>query len=1043
MGSIDLSMGAGTPPYTFLWSNAATTEDLTGLTAGTYSVVVTDSLGVIDSLTVTLIEPNILTANLSTTLHHGYAIACNGASTASIALTVNGGTPSYTYSWSNSESTQNLEGIGAGNYTVTVTDANGCSVSGNVTLAQPGSKTSSLSSPVNSFGFNISCDSTNGEIDLNVSGGVSGFRYNWNNGKLTQNIYNLDVGSYSVEVKDSNDCAVTDTITITAPVKMGVLSDSIVVYPNGKNMSCYGCQDGIIVAQPGSGTTPYSYLWNTSATTQTITGCSSVAAGYSVVVTDAGGCIKTLTGITLSNAPTPPPMQLSASKSDFNGNNISCHGNSDGTIDLSVAYGTPPFTYLWTNTATTQDLSGLIAGTYNVLVTDSFGFTDSLKITMKEPDVLTSALTPDLYNGYALKCHGSLDGSVYTKIRGGNTPYNFLWSDSSTLETLKNVGVGTYHVTVIDANNCLITDSITLTQPDAITDSISSPVNGYGFNVGCSLKDGIINLSASGGVTSALGYTYNWSNGVITQNQSNLYPGSYSVIVKDNNGCSKVDTITLTTPPPLTNLTDSINIYSNNANVSCDTCTDGVITALATGGTTPYTYLWSTAQTTQTITGCLPLPKTYNVQVTDAAGCKKSLERIMLVPPKSNDWKATGNYGSSGILGTLDSSDLKIVTNSSERMRVAANGNVGIGTQSPQEKFHVNGGNARIGGNVIIDSLAFTDTSANHNAYRMLACGANGGMIPIGPEITPAPAPIGTLVCGSGYPFDYWNYNYCDLVTWDNVGIGTHTPQSKLEVYGNDNSSATSAMNIASHNGTSILSARDDGHVGIGTANPIDRLQISTGTEKISFGNITAASGNGWCNSYIGFNAARNSATGYWTFEGNGYSDNGGTVIMSNIAGDLFFCSRDDGNGTTVNNLTDHDIYTDTKMIIRKDGSVGIGITPPIPGVMLDVCGSIRSKEWIVKTGWTGCDYVFDPEYKRMTWMEKAKYFSDNRHLPQIDSALEMQKNGFALAKTTQGILFNTEENSLDIIELYKLITELRKENLDLKKRLENLEGTK
>ncbi len=962
-GSIDLSVSNGTPPYSFLWSNSATTEDLTGLTAGTYSVVVTDSLGIVDSLSVTLIEPNLLTANLTTTLHHGYAVPCNGG-TASISLTPNGGAPSYTYSWSNSDSSQNLEGVGAGNYTVTVTDANGCSVSGNITLAQPSAITTSLSSPTNSFGFNISCDSTNGEIDLNVSGGVSGFRYNWNNGKLTQNIYNLDVGSYSVTVKDSNDCAVTDTITITAPPKLAGVNDSVVKYSNNKNMSCYGCHDGIIVAQPIGGTTPYSYLWSTGATTQTVTGLyPSIDAltTYSFIVTDAGGCIKTLSDISLSNAPPPPAMQLTATKSNFNGFNISCHGNSDGSIDLSVVDGTPPYTYMWSNAATTQDISGLSGGTYQVNVTDSFGFKDSLKIYLLEPNILTSTLTPVLHSVYAISCYGGNDGKVSAKGSGGAAvaatinPYTYLWSDSSTSATLEGVIAGTYHVTISDINNCTVTDSIILTQPNAITDSISSPVNSLGFNTTCNGKDGSINLSVNGGVpTATFGYFYYWNNGSISQNPSNLYPGSYSVTIKDNVGCFKIDTITLNTPPQITSLSDSINIYSDNANVSCDTCTDGVITALPVGGTSPYTYSWSNSQTTQTITGCLPLPKTYSVEVTDAAGCKKSIERIMLAPPKSNDWKATGNYESNGILGTLDSSELKIVTNSSERMRVAANGNVGIGTINPTERLEING-NVKIHGALTVDSMANTIMNFDTIRTSRIMALAGDSLIHFGDSST-------ILIP-----------NWCKL--WND---GT-------------NGFAKGITLGSGYNGPST------------PQNPYPTGSIAIGMYSTAIGYNVRAGYNAIHNHHAGNNVIIGNSGDPYSYFDNDVSNSLMVGFNSNIP--TLSISPSHGNGTT--------------------GAVGIGVVTmddlaavQSSGYLLAVKGKVIAEEFRVKlysVGWP--DYVFDANYKLRSLKELSEYLLLNKHLPGIPSSGEVKTDGFALGEMQSRLLKQLEELTLYIIQ--------------------------
>ncbi len=383
---------------------------------------------------------------------------------------------------------------------------------------------------------------------------------------------------------------------------------------------------------------------------------------------------------------------------------------------------------MWSNSATTEDLSGLAAGTYSVIVTDSLGAQDSLSVTLIQPAALTANPTSGTTNGYNIKCFGGNSGYISLTVNGGTPSYTYSWSNGDSAQNLNNVAAGSYSVIVTDANSCSVSGNITLTQPTALTASLSSPVNSFGFNVSCPSddasatgagKDGEIDVTVNGGVST---YTFDWSNGQTKQNLTDLSAGTYSVKIGDKNGCSLIDTITLTGPPKFGDVKDSITVYPNHESVSCDTCNDGVITAVPVDGSSPYTYSWKTGETTQGITGCSPL-KEYSVKVTDHAGCVVKIDKIYFMPPKSLYWKTAGNSGTQGTLGTNDANDLSIVTNGTESMHLSVGGKIGIGTTPPSGStqpylLYVEGGIATrevkvIGGN-------FPDYVFDEN-YRLLS----------------------------------------------------------------------------------------------------------------------------------------------------------------------------------------------------------------------------------------------------------------------------------------------------------------------------------
>ena len=208
-GSIDLTVSGGTAPYTYTWSNGATTEDVSGLSAGSYTVTVTDVNAC--SVTVSNIivgEPSQLTANCSPT-----DVSCNGGSDGAVDLTAAGGTPPYTYAWNNGSTMQDISGLAAGSYSVVVTDANGCTATCSATVNEP----TPVAIQINPS--NVSCNGGNdGAINITVSGGTPAYSYLWNNGATTEDLMNLSAGTYSVQVTDANGCtATTSSITINEP----------------------------------------------------------------------------------------------------------------------------------------------------------------------------------------------------------------------------------------------------------------------------------------------------------------------------------------------------------------------------------------------------------------------------------------------------------------------------------------------------------------------------------------------------------------------------------------------------------------------------------------------------------------------------------------------------------------------------------------------------------------------------------------------------------------------------------------------------------
>ncbi|MEP7168598.1 MAG: SprB repeat-containing protein, partial [Bacteroidota bacterium] len=584
-GSIDLTINGGTLPYNYNWNTGATTEDLSGLSAGNYSVTVTDANGctTIDNATIT--QP---AGSLSTSISLTQGVLCNGGNNGSINLTVTGGTLPYTYNWSNGASSQDISNLSAGIYTVTITDANGCFAGVTGTITQPSASLSATASVTQ----NVNCYSgTNGAITLTVNGGTSPYSYNWSNAATTQNISNLNAGTYSVSITDANGCTFTQSATVTQPT--GSLSATASAT---QNVSCNGGANGIIDLTVNGGTSPYTFNWSNGATTEDINNLS--AGTYIVSITDVNGCITSQNAVI-----TQPTGSLAANISASQ--NVACYGGTNGTIDLTVIGGTSPYSFNWNNGASTEDISNLSAGTYTVSITDANGCTETQTGLISQPSGGLAASTTVTGN---ISCFSGNNGSIDLAVSGGTMPYSYNWNTGATTEDLINLSAGTYTVSITDANGCTSNSAATITQPAgslATNVAINQQVSCYGG------ANGSINLTASGGTAP---YSYSWSNGSSTEDINGLASGTYTVTVTDVNGCSASTSAGITQPSGALSANTSVS-----QNVSCNSGSNGSMSIIVSGGTSPYIYDWSTGASTQSINGLNA--GTYTVTITDANGC--------------------------------------------------------------------------------------------------------------------------------------------------------------------------------------------------------------------------------------------------------------------------------------------------------------------------------------------------------------------------------------------------------------------------------------
>jgi gliding motility-associated-like protein len=577
-GSASTSAEGGTSPYSFVWSSGATGELAENLSAGNYSITVTDANNCSAETSIEITEPDVFT--ISTSLI-GNAL-CNGDNNGSASTSADGGTTPYSFSWSSGATGELAENLAAGNYSVTVTDANNCSAETSIEITEPDVLTISASL----IGNALCNGDANGSASASAEGGTSPYSFVWSSGFVGELAENLSAGNYSVTVTDANSCTAETSIEITEPVVLTISASLI------GNALCNGDANGSASTSADGGTTPYSFSWSSGASGELAENLS--AGNYSVTVTDANSC----TAETSIEITEPNILTISAS---VLGNAI-CNGDANGSASTSAEGGTGPYSFAWSSGATGEQAENLSADNYSVTVTDANNCSAETSIEITEPVVLTISAS---LIGNAL-CNGDANGSASTSAEGGTTPYSFSWSSGAAGELAENLSADNYSVTVTDANNCSAETSIEITEPDVLT--ISASLIGNALCNGDS--NGSASTSAEGGTTP---YSFSWSSGVSGELAENLSAGNYSVTVTDANNCSAETSIEITEPDVLTISASLIG------NPLCNGDANGSASASAEGGTTPYSFSWSSGATEELAENLSA--GNYSVTVTDANNC--------------------------------------------------------------------------------------------------------------------------------------------------------------------------------------------------------------------------------------------------------------------------------------------------------------------------------------------------------------------------------------------------------------------------------------
>ncbi len=636
-GEANAAGSGGTGTITYAWSNGGTTQIITGLTAGTYTVTATDANGCAAADTIDVNAP-ASSVNSSVTLDSN--ASCFGESDGGLTAVGSGGSGTYTFSWNTSSTNATIDGLAAATYSVTVTDVNGCTDSASANISSPPQLfafTSELTAPT--------CNNTaDGSVQGFGNGGTGAYTYAWSNGGTTQVISNLTGGTYSVTVTDVNGCTDDEDETLSAPNPIVIVKDSL-------NESCSGSADGeAYIASFSGGSAPFTFIWNTGSTNDTITGLT--AGSYTVTVTDSNSCTEEATFILDSGS----GATVSVDSTD-----ITCNGDNDGTAAANAA-GAATITYAWSNGGTTVTISSLATGTYTVTVTDGNGCTAVDSTVVNEPAVLVATASALLFETCTTN-----DGEATVNLTGAQGTPTFGWSNAATTQTITGLDASTYSVTVTDVSGC--TDSSSVVILDTCACSVDA---GLAVDAGVSCtgttNTGALSVSPSGGTGS---YTRLWSNGATSVSINNLAAGTYSVIVADNNSCADTAQVTLSattssiaSPTILTNDTSlcvgtSLLLQGQSNSTSTWTDTTALLCTNTSGGSVSGVFsnvpATATGSATLSVTGFGDLDDGFlpeNIAITDETSgsvgtydgsntqCATATETFSITQTNINSWSA-------------------------------------------------------------------------------------------------------------------------------------------------------------------------------------------------------------------------------------------------------------------------------------------------------------------------------------------------------------------------------------------------------------------
>jgi len=681
-GTATVIITGGTPDangeYSSTWETGATDLSIADLEAGFITIEVIDDNGCVIIDSVEIMQPEEMLLTLTPT-----HVLCFEENNGMLETATTGGDGNYTYEWSNSETTSNIQNITADNYCVTVTDGNGCEVTGCMDITEPAELI--LSSQTVNAGCNGGLD---GEIDLTIQGGTGMYTIDWDNGSSDEDQMGLAAGIYVVEVMDENMCTTMLSVDVAD-------SDAIESSFSTVDVNCNGGNDGSIELEVSGGQGIFQFAWTgPNGYSSNEEDPTNIEAGdYQVVLSDAQGCSQTL-NITINEPATAVEINIPTTETI-------CFDASNGSAIVEATGGAGNYTYEWSNGDDTADATNLTAGTYTIIVTDQNGCSADGSVEIVQQNILSFGMTQegaDCFNGtngtasidqisYGLQaadpndfqiqwstgasdvlmvdnliggqtyfttitdalgctatnditienpaeigaqagiqkvvsCAQGSDGQLIANGDGGTAPYSYVWDATAGGQTdaiAIDLPAGTYNVTVTDANGCSTQTEAILTDPTPLAASFTNTP------VQCNGEaNGTAEVSVSGGSSP---YSYLWQDGQVTAEAVNLFGGLQEISITDANGCLLEESIDIAQPDlPLTSQSDADD-------VTCFGDRDGVIMLFPDGGTAPYSYSTDGENFFGSSTLIAIEPGTYDVTVRDSRGCLHTVSDIFVGEP--------------------------------------------------------------------------------------------------------------------------------------------------------------------------------------------------------------------------------------------------------------------------------------------------------------------------------------------------------------------------------------------------------------------------
>jgi large repetitive protein len=590
-GAIDVFVTGGTGAYQYLWSNMATTQDITNLTAGTYTVVARDARQCTGTVGINISEPSALMAIIDSVA----SPYCNADSSGYLSVKFAGGATPYQYVWENQSTSNVRTHLRAGNYRLTLTDANQCSFVFTHTLTEP----AALEATVTSIQQPSCIGVANGAITLAASGGTSPYTAVWSQPNTTGlSLQNAASGQYSVTASDSRGCSKSLQNLVLNSVQAIPVTQLLV-----QDIACFGNQTGSIEVQIAN---PAQYTYRLNGATAAAANQNLEAGAYQVEVQNQLGCTYR-DSITVRQPAAALQAWVNSVEQPL------CAGAQSGSIDVTSVGGTQPYQFNWSNGDTTQSIQGLQSGSYALQLTDANGCSAQVAaVQIAEPTALTAIVTKR-----DIPCFGVTNGQLEVQVQGGVAPYRYLWNTNDTIPALYQRDAGLYSVTITDQNGCVL-ELKTIEIEDLRQDFQVSLVRAQ--NATCrNQQNGQIVVSVN---NSTGPYAFNWGQPIglhmrTIPNDSlmSLAPGTYQVTVTNGTGCVAVSAPIEIFNPPL------LQVAQTLTNVDCRGNATGRIEIAIQGGVPPYQFIWSDGGPDTTIRTGL-FAGMYQVSVSDFNQCE-------------------------------------------------------------------------------------------------------------------------------------------------------------------------------------------------------------------------------------------------------------------------------------------------------------------------------------------------------------------------------------------------------------------------------------